>query len=92
MEEVSLIRFALSFMVVLGLIGLMALALRYYGNRQWGHGKNRDSTRLSVVETRPIDYKRKLVLIRRDDVEHLILCADGREVVVESNIQKKEAT
>lgn len=38
--------------------------------------------RLAVVEVLPIDAKHRLVLVRRDDTEHLIILgADGQSVV-----------
>ena len=43
--------------------------------------------RLKVIEYLPIDTRRRLVLVRRDDREHLIVIGgQGGDVVVESNI------
>lgn len=42
--------------------------------------------RLSVVEHASVDGKRKLVLIRRDDVEHLLLTGGPVDVVIETGI------
>jgi len=88
-DTIDPMRFILAFMFVLGLIGLMAVALRL-----WGKGglpalgsrfapKN-ESGRVQVVETRYLDARRRVVLLRRDDREHLVLLADGRELVLES--------
>jgi flagellar protein FliO/FliZ len=43
--------------------------------------------RLSIVEVLPIDGKRRLVLLRRDDVEHLVLIGTHDDLVVESAIR-----
>jgi flagellar protein FliO/FliZ len=43
--------------------------------------------RLSLVEMAPIDGKRRLVLVRRDDTEHLLLLGLSGELVVESGIR-----
>ena len=43
-------------------------------------------THIEVLETRMIDFKRKLILIRRDHVCHLLLCGDGRDIVIETGI------
>lgn len=43
--------------------------------------------RLEVVDHASIDSRRKLILIRRDDVEHLILTGGPVDVVVESGIK-----
>lgn len=42
--------------------------------------------RLAVVEQAVIDAKRKLVLIRRDDVEHLVMTGGPVDIVIESGI------
>lgn len=49
-------------------------------------GRNR-KTRLAVMDATAIDSHRRLVLIRRDDVEHLILIGGPTDVVVEQNIR-----
>ena len=41
-------------------------------------GKNREP-RLAVLDAAAIDTKRRLVLIRRDDVEHLIMIGGPTE-------------
>lgn len=49
-------------------------------------GRNR-KTRLSVMDATAVDSHRRLVLVRRDDVEHLILIGGPTDVVVEQNIR-----
>ena len=90
METVDPIRFIGAFVFVIGLIAGFAWLLRRYGNSQKFFAVNSEQARLQVVETRFIDPRRKLVLIKRDNTEHLLLLADGRELVIESNIAKKE--
>jgi hypothetical protein len=46
----------------------------------------RPEPRIDVVEQSSIDGKRKLVLIRRDDVEHLIMTGGPVDVVIETGI------
>jgi flagellar protein FliO/FliZ len=46
----------------------------------------RPEPRLSVMEHASVDGKRKLVLIRRDDVEHLIMTGGPVDVVIETGI------
>jgi flagellar protein FliO/FliZ len=41
--------------------------------------------RLSVLEVLPIDGKRRLVLLRRDAAEHLVLLGIGGDLLIESN-------
>jgi flagellar protein FliO/FliZ len=43
--------------------------------------------RLGVVETASVDAKRKLVLVRRDDVEHLLIVGGPVDLVIETGIK-----
>lgn len=46
--------------------------------------------RLRIIETIPLDHKRRLMLIRRDDREHLVILGATGETVVESGIAAHE--
>jgi hypothetical protein len=61
----------------------------FFGGRTCAHGflRPRDR-RLGVVETASVDQRRKLVLIRRDDVEHLIITGGPVNMVVETGINE----
>jgi flagellar protein FliO/FliZ len=48
--------------------------------------KPRAEPRIEVVEHASVDGKRKLILIRRDDVEHLIMTGGPVDVVIETGI------
>jgi len=45
--------------------------------------------RLDIVEQANVDGRRRLVLIRRDDVEHLIMTGGPVDVVIETGIGQK---
>lgn len=49
-------------------------------------GRNR-KTRLAVMDATAVDSHRRLVLVRRDDIEHLILIGGPTDVVVERDIR-----
>ena len=88
MDMTDYLRFALALVFVLGLIGVLASLARKAGlgfpaKALSPSGKRR----LSVVEVTPLDARRKLALIRRDDVEHLILLTPNSELVVEAGIK-----
>lgn len=51
-----------------------------------GRMLGRSGRRLRVVEMTPVDVKRKLVLVRRDETEHLILLGIERDQVIETGI------
>ena len=84
-------RFVASLAFVLGLIGLLYVLARRYGSRRFGLGAGRGGpgNRLSVVEARALDGRHRLVLVRRDDVEHLILIGQDRSLVVEAGIREQ---
>jgi flagellar protein FliO/FliZ len=42
--------------------------------------------RLDIVEQAVVDAKRRLVLVRRDDVEHLVMIGGPTDIVIESGI------
>jgi hypothetical protein len=48
--------------------------------------RGRRGSRLGISEYYEIDKSRRLVLIRRDDMEHLVLIGGGQDVVIESDI------
>jgi len=87
MELDGYFRFVLALVFVIGLIGVMALVARRAGlgfpSRATRPGGER---RLEVVEVAPIDGRRRLVLVRRDGVEHLLLLSPTTELVVETGI------
>jgi hypothetical protein len=49
-------------------------------------GRNR-KTRLAVMDATAVDSQRRLVLVRRDDIEHLLLIGGPTDVVVEREIR-----
>lgn len=51
-----------------------------------GPMRGRRGSRLGISEYHEIDKTRRLVLVRRDEVEHLLLIGGGQDVVVEGNI------
>ena len=83
------LKFVVALIFVLALIaGLTTLARRFgYGFRTpIRGGKQR---RLDVIEILPLDAKRRLVLVRRDDIEHLLLLGPGSDLIVEGGIGRQ---
>lgn len=76
---VELAKMTAGLAITLGLIGLCVVAMRRYGpetiRRMQASGVQR---RMSVVETLVLDPARRLVLIRVDGRERLILLGEGR--------------
>ncbi|MCZ0737907.1 flagellar biosynthetic protein FliO, partial [Phreatobacter sp. AB_2022a] len=82
------LNFVVAFFVVLLLIGLAAWVFRMVRGRGLGIGASARGRqpRLAVLDYADVDARRKLVLIRRDNVEHLILLGGPTDVVIENNI------
>ena len=89
MDYYMLLKACAAFAFVLGLMWLFSLALKKVGlaGQSMLPGAKK---RLKVVEYLPIDHKRKLVIVRRDDKEHLLVLGPNSELVVESNLPAKD--
>lgn len=75
MEYSDYLRFVAAFGFIIGLILVCAWGARRMGlTPQIGATEN--NKRLAVIETLNLDAKRKLILIRRDDKEHLLLVGE----------------
>ncbi len=79
--------FFLAFIAVLALIGLAAwLVRRFAGNRLGANASRGRMPRLAVIDAAAVDGRRRLVLVRRDNVEHLLMIGGPTDIVVEPNI------
>jgi flagellar biogenesis protein FliO len=87
-EDWSLpLRFLVAFLIVLALIGATAWVVRRFGADRLGASAARGrQPRLAVIDAAAVDGRRRLVLIRRDNVEHLLMIGGPTDVVVELNI------
>ena len=92
MEAGLYLKFLAALVFVVGLIGLLAWLVRRFGlggQLMANPGKVR---RLGVVEVSVLDARRKLVLLRRDQVEHLVLLGPGQDLLLESGIEGNAST
>ena len=80
MDLLSLMRAVLGLGVTLGLVGLAAYAARRWGPPGLLQAKTPDQRRLQVIETLALDPQRRLVLVRVDAEERLLLLGEGRVV------------
>src|SRR5665213_3170900 len=86
------LKFFIAFATVLILIGATAWLVRRYGaNRLGGSNTRGRQPRLAVIDVANVDQRRRLVLIRRDNVEHLLMIGGPSDVVVEPNIVRAAA-
>jgi len=86
MEPVSYIKFLVALIFVLSLMLGLAYLLKRFGLTQ-GRMMPPGQRRLRVVEILPLDARRKLMMIERDSVQHLVILSPAGETVVETNIK-----
>src|ERR1700682_4108277 len=79
--------FFFAFVAVLSLIGVAAWLVRRFAGNRLGANTNRGRMpRLAVIDAAAVDGRRRLVLVRRDNVEHLLMIGGPTDIVVEPNI------
>ena len=79
--------FFIAFVAVLALIGVAAWLVRRFAGNRLGANPNRGRMpRLAVIDAAAVDGRRRLVLVRRDNVEHLLMIGGPTDIVVEPNI------
>ncbi len=84
---VYLALFALVIAVIAVVVWLFKSMLSGTGSAAGGLLRGR-GRRLGIQETASIDGRRRLILIRRDDVSHLIMTGGPVDVVIETGIQE----
>lgn len=77
---------------LMGLAALVGLLILIWLFRKLTHGTfvsggRNAQPRISVQDAAPVDSHRRLILVRRDDVEHLLLIGGNTDIVVEQNIR-----
>jgi flagellar protein FliO/FliZ len=85
MDWTDYLRFLMALIFVLALMGGLYMILRKFGlsSSITPMGVQR---RLKIVEILPLDARRKAILLRRDNTDHLIILNQNNETVVEQNI------
>src|SRR5215468_480368 len=86
------VTFIFAFVAVLALIVVAAwLVRRFAGNRLGANTSRGRMPRLAIIDAAVIDGRRRLVLVRRDNIEHLVMIGGPTDIVVESNIVRASA-
>lgn len=79
-------RFLAVLVFVLALIGLLTWLVRRFGPAGRVLRARGGRRRLEIVEIVPIDAKRRLVLVRCDRTEHLIMLGTTNDILIEAGI------
>src|SRR6202030_1242204 len=62
------------------------LVRRFASNRLGANTNRSRMPRLAVIYAAAVDGRRRLVLVRRDNIEHLLMIGGPTDIVVEPNI------
>jgi flagellar protein FliO/FliZ len=82
----------LAFLITLLITGGAIWAARYFKKVRTRRDNERGQRqRLSVIDAAAVNERRQLILIRRDNVEHLLLIGGPTDVVIEPNIVRAAA-
>jgi flagellar protein FliO/FliZ len=73
---------ALGIVLVLIVLGVWVLKVSFRASNQL----TRRNKRLTIIDSINVDTKRQLIIVRRDNVEHLILTGGPTDVVIEAGI------
>jgi flagellar protein FliO/FliZ len=89
MEFIDLLRYFGALLLVLAMVGGAGLLARRFGVP----GITRPSSikRLAVVETLMVGPRQRLIIVRRDSVEHLVLSGPDGASIIESGIPANKA-
>ena len=87
------LRILVAVFLVLALIGVLAWLVRVFRSERTGAAsrRGRQPPRLAVIDAAAVDERRRLVLIRRDNIEHLLMIGGRADIVVEPNIVRAAA-
>ncbi|MAI63172.1 MAG: hypothetical protein CBB87_11955 [Micavibrio sp. TMED27] len=80
----ELLRAFAALIFVLGLMGAFAFLAKRMGLSGGVEASIKRKGRLKLVEALPLDARRRLVIISRDDKEHLVILGPNQETVVEA--------
>lgn len=95
-DAAQVIKFGFALVIILAVVGTFILILRRLTGGRLISSERENSRsrqpRLGVVDVYDLDRSRQLVLLRRDNVEHLLLLGGANDVVIETNIVRVATT
>lgn len=88
--ELDFLRLLLSLVVVLGLMGGLAFLIKKLGLAGAQPLQKSGKKNLEVVETLPLDARRRAVILRNKDKEHLVILGASSETLIETRDAKPD--
>jgi flagellar protein FliO/FliZ len=86
MDAINYAKFLVVLVLVIGLILALAAGLKRLGLATGGSGPLGRKRRLAMIESALLDGRHRVVLVRRDEVEHLVLIGPNTSQVIETGI------
>lgn len=92
MDWLDYLRFLFALLFVLALIGGLAWLIRRQGLGAMQPGQRGAGQRLSIVESRPLDARRRLAILRCDEREYLVLTGGERDLLLDAALPPSPAS
>jgi flagellar protein FliO/FliZ len=81
-ESLDYLRIIYSFLLVIGLMLICAKLWQRFGVGKVTFAGNRRENRLQLIEAKVVDARRKLLLLRCDDKEYLVLMGPNQDIAL----------
>lgn len=81
-DSVSWLRFAFASTTVIGLMGLLGWGLKVASLRGWFTGAKEKGGDLSCIASMPLDVRRRVVVVKRNGIEYLLLLGPNNDVLL----------
>ncbi len=88
-QNATYVTYGVGTIVVILLVWVLWFWTRRVSGGVFIHGSRSRQPRLAVVDATAIDSHRRIVLVRRDDVEHLVMIGGHNDFVIERDIGKE---
>lgn len=69
---------------------ILWLIIRLIRKPRFASSRRNKQARLAITDAATVDSKRRLVLLRRDDVEHLIMIGGPTDIIIETDIRRQK--
>ena len=85
-DSVSYLKFFFALLFVIGLIGGFALIAKKFGMGNRGPMRRGGINRLSIIESLQVDAKRRIILVRCDNKDYMLLLGGTTEILIEDDL------
>ncbi len=85
-EMPQIMRLIIALIIVLGLMGGLAFIIKKLGLSADTTFKTNNKRRLKLIESLPLDTRRRMAIVECDGVQHFIILGMNGETVVQNNL------